>query len=154
NLFRGWYAGCLQNGGRNIDEMVELPANAAGVFDASRPGDGHALANAAEIAWDLLGPLEGRAERPRPTNRKNRVGLVGAQGVVPLHLLRRRQLNAVPRQHPVERAVRSPFGGSAVVAADVDDQSIVELAQVFDRLNDPPDFMVGVGQIRAVNVGL
>src|SRR5262249_406895 len=86
--FRGWYAGCLPNGGRNIDQMVELRANAARVFDVAWPRDRRSLADAAEEARDLLGPFEGRAERPRPTDRKQRVGLVGAPGVVPLHLLR------------------------------------------------------------------
>jgi hypothetical protein len=46
------------------------------------------------------------------------------------------------------------FGAVAVVAADIDDECVVELALVFDFLNDPADFMVGMGCIGRKNVRL
>jgi len=49
---------------------------------------------------------------------------------------------------------RHPFRARAVVAADVDDQGVVELAEVLDSLDDPPDLVVGVRQVRAVDVSL
>ena len=51
---------------------------------------------------------------------------------------------------PIERA----FGARAVVAADVDDQRVVELAHVLDGLDDAADLVVGVGEVGGVDVGL
>ena len=39
------------------------------------------------------------------------------------------------------------FGARAVVAADVDDQRVVEFAHVFDCLDHPADLMVGIGHV-------
>ena len=46
------------------------------------------------------------------------------------------------------------FCARPVVAADVDDQRVVELAQILDRLDDPPDLVVGVGEVGGVDLGL
>ena len=54
----------------------------------------------------------------------------------------------------VERAVQRPFRARAVVAADVDDERVVEFAHVFDRLNDAADFMVGIGRVGGENFRL
>ena len=40
-----------------------------------RPVHDHAVARAAEVAGDLLGPLERRVARPRPADREVREGL-------------------------------------------------------------------------------
>ena len=55
--------------------------------------------------------------------------------------------NAVVGGHLVERALQGAFGAGAVVAADVDDQRVVELAHVLDRLDDAADLMVGIGGV-------
>ena len=52
------------------------------------------------------------------------------------------------------QAVQRAFGARAVVAADVDDQRVVELAGVLDRLDHATDLVVGIGQVRRVDVGL
>ena len=62
--------------------------------------------------------------------------------------------NAIEGGELVRRAVEHAFGARAVVAADVDDQRVVELAHVFDRLDDAADLVVGVGEVGAVDVGL
>ena len=46
------------------------------------------------------------------------------------------------------------FRAGAVVAADVDDQGVVELAEVFDGLDDAADLVVGVREVRPVDVSL
>ncbi len=51
---------------------------------------------------------------------------------------------------PIEHA----FGAGAVVAADVDDQRVVEFAHVLDGLDDAADFVVGVCEVGGINVGL
>jgi len=43
--------------------------------------------------------------------------------------------------------------GDDFVARDVDDQRVVELAQVLDGLDDAPDLMIGVGEVGAEDVG-
>ena len=39
------------------------------------------------------------------------------------------------------------LGAGTVVAIDVDDQRVVELAQVLDLLDDAADLVVGIGRI-------
>ena len=73
---------------------------------------------------------------------------------VPEELVLDRHVNAVEEGEFVRRAVEHSFGARAVVAADVDDQRVVELTHVLDGLDDPADLMVGVGEVRAVDVGL
>ena len=51
---------------------------------------------------------------------------------------------------PIGRA----FGAGAVVAADVDDQRVVELAHVLDRLDHAADLVVGIGDVGGEDLGL
>jgi hypothetical protein len=46
--------GCFENRRHNVDNVVELVANAALVLDHIRPGDGHALLGAAEVRATIL----------------------------------------------------------------------------------------------------
>ena len=74
DLLRRADAGHFEDGRNDIDDVVELVADAAGVGDVTRPGDGHAVADAAEVGRDLLGPLVGRAHRPGPADRHVGIG--------------------------------------------------------------------------------
>jgi hypothetical protein len=47
-----------------------------------------------------------------------------------------------------------PSALGAVVAADVDDERVVELAHVLDRLDDAADLVIGVGEVGGEDVGL
>jgi hypothetical protein len=126
--------------------VVELGANAARVLDAVGPSDRHALPSATEVRRHLLGPFERRVERPGPRHRHVWVGRSGAPCVVSLHLFGNGKIeDAVVRGHLIEGAARGAFGAGAIVAADVDDERVVELAHVFDGLNHPADLVVGVG---------
>ena len=117
----------------DVDDVVELVANAASVLDVARPRDRHALARAAEVRRDLLGPLERRVECPRPRHRHVRIGRRRAPGVIELELLGDREVeDAVVGRPLVGRAGQRAFGAGAVVAVDVDDQRVVELAHVLD----------------------
>ena len=68
------YTGHFKESGHDIDHVMELVADAARVRDVSGPGDGHAIADSAEIGGNLLGPLVGRAHRPGPADRKVGIG--------------------------------------------------------------------------------
>ena len=59
-------AGDLEDRRHNVDHVVELLADAALVLDHLRPRDRHALARAAEIGRNLLGPFEWSIESPGP----------------------------------------------------------------------------------------
>jgi len=60
--------------------------------------------------------------------------------------------NILARSYTITADIEVPAGGGdgmirAVVAADVDDQGVVELAHVVHRLDDAADLMVGVGDV-------
>ena len=147
-------AGHFEDRRHDIDDVVELVADAADVLDVAGPGHAHALRRAAEMRRDLLGPLERRVERPRPACRKVREGLVRSPELVPEELILDRHGNAIEEGELVRRPVEHALGARAVVAADVDDQRVVELAHVLDGLDHPADLVVGVREVGAVDVGL
>ena len=62
--------------------------------------------------------------------------------------------NAVVGSHLVERAFLGAFGAGAVVAADINDERVVELAHVLDLLNYPANLMVGIGHIGCKDLSL
>ena len=101
-------------------------------LDAVRPVDDRAVAGAAPVRGDLLGPLVGRVHRVRPADRVVVVGL-GPAEVVDLATSGTRASrvpHAVERRHLVEAAVERALGRGAVVADDVVDQRVVEDLQV------------------------
>ena len=135
--------------------MVELGADAAGVLDPVGPRDGHTLPGAAELRRHLLDPFERRIERPRPCHRHVRIGDGGAPDVIELEHVGDRQIeDAVIGGVLVRRAAQRAFGARAVVAKDVDDQRVVELAHVLDRLDHTADLVVGVGGVGGEYLGL
>ena len=54
----------------------------------------------------------------------------------------------------VRRAVHRAFGAHAVVAADPDDQRVVEQAELLDRLDDAADLVVDIGHVGGPDVDL
>jgi hypothetical protein len=77
-----------------------------------------------------------------------RVRLVGAPGFVISHQLDLGEIqDGVVRGHLVRGALERAFGAGAVVAADVDDERVVELAHVLDGLDHAADLVVGIGGI-------
>ena len=152
----GWLMlGRFEDRRHDVDDVVELLADAALVLDHLGPGDGHALLGAAEVRRHHLGPGERRVEGPGPGHRHVRIGQVRAPDVVEvLQLGLDRQLDTLDRGDLVRRADQAAFGAGAVVAADIDDQRIVELAHVLDRLDHAADLMVGVGHVGGEDLDL
>jgi hypothetical protein len=62
--------------------------------------------------------------------------------------------DAVVSGHLVRSALKRAFGAGAVVAADVDDQRVVELAHIRDGLYDAANFIVGIGCIGSEHLRL
>ena len=133
--------------------MVELGANPTYIFDMAGPRNSQPLPRPAEVRRHLLGPLEGRIKCPGPCHRHVRVGLVGAPVVVVQSIHCQDGLDgwlvedAVVGGHLVVRAVHAAFGAGAVVAVDVDDQRVIELALILDLLNDAANLIVGVSGV-------
>ncbi len=150
----GWrcHAHRLQNRWRDIDHVVELSADASFVLDPRRPRDDQPVTRAAEVRSDLLRPLKRRVHRMRP-----------ADGIV-VERRRRAQFvhafedcaeifgDSVEEGHLVEQAIKSAFGAGTVVPLDVDDQRIVQLAEIFNRVEDAAHLVVGIGQRRGVDL--
>ncbi len=84
-----------------------------------------------------------------------RVSPCRTPGIIELELLGDREVeDAVVRSVLIGRARQRAFGTGAVVADDVDDQRVVELAHVLDRLDHAADFVVGIGRVARVHLGL
>ena len=138
----------------DVDDVVELVADAAGVLDALRPAHHHAGARAAEVRGDLLDPAIGRIHREGPRHREVGVGLVGAPRRDHGQHLLDREGEAVEIGDLVRRAVHRALGAHAVVAADPDDQRVVEQAELLDGLDDAADLVVDIGHIGGPDVDL
>ena len=138
----------------DVDDVVELGADAANVVDVARPGDGQALTGAAEVRRHLLGPFEWCIKGPGPAHRHVRCGLGRTPNVVELQLLGDWNVDAFERGHIGRGTDKGAFCAGAVVAADEDDECVVELAHVFHGLDHTADFMVGVSRIGRKDVRL
>ena len=152
-LMPSTYSGCanagdFEDGRHHVDHVHELLAEAALVLDVAGPGNRHALPDAAELRGVLLEPGEGRVKGPGPARRHVVVGLLRTPDIVELHLdVDGHHVDAVEQRDFVGRAQRATLGAGAVVAVDVDDERVVELAHVLDGLDDAPNLVVIVGRI-------
>ncbi len=144
----------FEDGRHDIDDVMELAANATHIVDVAGPRHRHALSGPAEVRRNLLHPLKWRVHRPRPTRCKMRERAFRTPEWVPKELVLHRHGNAIEGRELVRCAVEHALGTRAVVATDVDDQGIVEFAEIFDGLNDAPDLMVGVGEVGPINIRL
>ena len=69
----------LEDRRRDVDHVMELRADLALRLDALGPVHDRAVAGAAEVRSDLLGPLVRRVHRVRPAHRVVVVGLGAAE---------------------------------------------------------------------------
>ena len=136
--------------GADVDAVRELRAQVAARLDPVGPGDDHRVARPAQVAGHLLAPLKRRVPGPCPGGSDVRCRVVVAPGVDAavlvdqLELLLRLDVDAVQERHLVERARRRPLQAGAVVAPDVEDQRVVEVAHLLDLVEQPADVPVGV----------
>ena len=153
-------AGRLENGRPDVDAVRELRAQVAAGLDLAGPGDDHRVARPAQMAGHLLAPLERRVAGPGPGGRDVRRRVVVAPGidaavlVDQLELLLGLDVDAVQERHLVERARRRPLEAGAVVAPDVEDQRVVEVAHLLDGVEEAADVPVGVVHEAGVDLHL
>ena len=140
------HAGGFEDRRRDVDDVVELAPDLALRLDAFRPVHDRAVARAAPVRRDLLGPLVGRVHRVRPADGVVVVGVRAAEEVD----LRREELGGLESAHPVEdgdlveAAVRRALSRRAVVADDQVDQRVVEDLQILERVDEPAEMVVDV----------
>ena len=116
-------AGSFENGGNDVDDVMELHANSTDVRDVAGPGNGHALSGSAEVRRDLLGPLERGIESPRPRHRHVGIGFVRSPLVVV------RQLQGFRNIHD------AVVGGHLVVGADKLPSGLVPLSPLMKMIS-------------------
>ena len=119
-----------------------------------RPVDDHAVARAAEVGRHLLGPGERRIEGHGPAGRHVREGFRTAPLVDQRNQILDLLGHAVEIGHLVVHADEAAFGAGAVVASDVDEQRVVQLADVGERLPEPPDLGIGLLEEASEHFGL
>ena len=83
-----------------------------------------------------------------------RVGLIGAPGIIELHLLRNRDLEPLDGDKLARRAKQAPFRTRAIVTFDLHNEGVVEFADVLDHLDHPTDLVVGIGNVGGEYLGL
>lgn len=140
----------LQHRRRDVDAVSELVANSLVRRDPAGPGNHHRIPCPAEMAGHLLAPLERCVVGVRPGRGKVRGGVLVAERFDSAVLFDQLQLvvgiedDAVQKCHLVERPGDGALHAGAVVAPDVEDQGVVQLAQVFDRIEQPSHVPVGI----------
>src|SRR5262249_4149410 len=130
--------------GRDVDDVVPLRAHLALGLDLLRPVNHHPVAGAAVARGDLLGPGERRVPGDRPAGGVVVVRRRAAELVVVLQDVGDRLVHAVEVRHLVVQAYHAALGAGAVVADDVEDERVVELAEILDGPDQPTDLGVGV----------
>ena len=113
-------------------------------LDAFRPMYDQRIARTAEMGRDLLGPFERRVSRPRPPDRNMRLGRGAADLVEFFFKPLETELDAIEARDLVDGAFKATLGRRAIVADDVEDQRVVELARLLDRRDKAADLLIGV----------
>ena len=83
-----------------------------------------------------------------------RLGLVRTPDIVIFQLISDRYINGFEGGLVERSADGAAFGTRAIVAANVDDQRVVELARVLYCLNDTANFVIGIGHVRSEDLSL
>src|SRR5262245_36322236 len=152
----GWFGDAhdLKDRRQNIDGVMELGTDLAGVFNALGPGDDHAIARAAEMRGDLLGPLERRIASPSPAYRIMRRSAWQPELVDAVQHLLEGRLEPIKRHDLVGGTRQRTLGARAVIADDVDDESVLQLAHFLQRVHHAAYFVIGVFEKVSIILGL
>ncbi len=121
--------GGVEHGGQHVDHVVELVADLPACLHAGRPVHHQAVAGAAEVRGDLLGPLVRRVHGQRPAHRIHRVGHRPADLVDPGVHVGDVVGDPVTDEVLADGALRAALAGGAVVPEQVDQQGVVEDAR-------------------------
>ena len=148
--------GRLEDRRGHVNHVGKLRANLAPGFDALGPVDDGAVARAAPVGGDLLGPLVGGVHGVRPAHGVVVVGFRPAEFVDPLRevLGRLEGLQLVEVAHLVEGPVDPTLGRGAVVTDNVVNERVVEDVQLLQQGHDPANMVIGVFQEARIHLHL
>src|SRR5262249_40421175 len=136
----------------DVDDMLELRAEFATALDAIWPPDRHSIACSAEVRCNLFRPLEGRVHRVCPTHWIVIVRLVASQFV---HHREKEGQRLRLGRHLSQLAgytLQRTFGARAVVALNVDNERVVELARLLEAVDNATDLIVALGNCGRINL--
>ena len=132
-----------------VDDVPVLRPHLAVCLDALRPRYDARVGGAAPVGL-ALPAAERRVAGVGPAPGVVVEGLDAAQLVDHLEVVFQRFLDIVEEEHLVERAYRPAFGAGAVVGDD-DDQGIVQLADLFQEIEDAPEVIIGEAHEAGIN---
>ena len=150
----------LEQRRRDVDAVGELGAQISSCGDPPRPGDDHRIPVATEVAGHLLPPRERGVVGVGPGRREVRCGVLASQLLDAPVLVDERELllglehDTVEEGRLVERAGDRALHARTVVPPDVDDDGVVQLAHLLDRVEQPSDVPVGVLRISGEHLHL
>src|SRR5262245_49759008 len=113
-------------------------------FDAFRPVNDERIADTAAVGL-ALPTAKRRVARPRPAPGVVVTKFWPPKLVQSGEVLFQRSLHVVEEQRFVDHAGRAAFRAGAVVG-DRHDDRVVELAEVFQKLDQSSDMVIGVGE--------
>ena len=141
DALRRFNAQGFQNRRDEVDDVAIMRAHLAARLDALGPRDDARVGGAAPVGL-ALPAAEGRVAGVGPAPGVVVEGLDAAQLVDHLEVIFQRFLDIVEEEHLVERADRTALGAGAVVGDD-HDQRIVQLADLFQEIEDAPEVIIG-----------
>ena len=140
----------VENRGHHVDDVMKLRANFPPRLDPLGPVHDQGVARAAQVARHLLGPLEGGVHGPGPADGHVRLAGRAADLVDAFDRALETQLQAEQAGDLAERAFQPPLGAGAIVAHDVHDERVVELARGAEALDQAADLVIGEGHVGGV----
>ena len=130
--------------------MRVLRADLAPGRDPPRPGDDERIAGATPVGLPLP-PAERRVPGPRPAPRVV-VEVPGAADLVDQRQAFLQRLLGVVEELGLVGGPRGTALGAGAVVGDDHDQGVVEVPLLAQKLDQPPDLLIGVGQEAGVDL--
>ena len=122
--------GCLQHSWGNINHVTELRTDLSFRFNSFGPMHHHSVARPSPVRSNLLGPLEGSIQSVRPANGIVRKRIWTSPVIHMIHHLGSITNNAIQRHHLIVSPFGSAFGTRSIIAYNVDEESVIQVAHV------------------------
>ena len=123
-------ANCFQYGRCDIYDVTKLRTDLSFGFDSFGPMHHHSVPRPSPVRSNLLGPLEGSIQSVRPANGIVRKRIWTSPVIDMIHHLGSSANNAIQRHHLIVSPFGSAFGTRSVIAYNVDEESVIQLAHV------------------------
>src|SRR5438128_92695 len=121
---------CFQHSWGNIYHVTKLRSDLSFGFDTFGPMHYHPVAGASPMRSNLLGPLERSIQRMRPANGIMRESIRASPVIDMIHHLGSSADNTIQSHHLIVSPFGSSLGAGAVIAYNVDEESVIQFAHV------------------------